>query len=70
MFKTFNYEGSTGWKLTNFYSETDKCAPVLPYVAVYNLSDLESQMFNNYFKKKEQFESALKRKENEGNSKL
>jgi hypothetical protein len=53
MFKTFNYEGSAGWKLTNFYSETDRCAPVLPYVAVYNLADLENQMFNNNFKKKE-----------------
>jgi hypothetical protein len=53
MFKTFNYEGSAGWKLTNFYSETDRCALVLPYVAVYNLADLENQMFNNNFKKKE-----------------
>jgi hypothetical protein len=52
-FKTFNYEGSSGWKLTNFFSETDSCAPVLPYSSVYNLSDLENQMFNNNFKKKE-----------------
>jgi hypothetical protein len=52
-FKTINYEGSPGWETTNFYTETDISVPVTKAVEIYTLEDMESQLFTNSFKRKE-----------------
>jgi hypothetical protein len=52
-FKTVNYEGSTGWETTNFYTETDISVPITKAVEIITLEDMESQLFTNSFKRKE-----------------
>ena len=52
-FKTVNYEGKTGWEVSDFYTETDISAPVTRAVEIYTLADLENQLFINSFKRKE-----------------
>jgi hypothetical protein len=52
-FKTLNYEGSTGWEGSYFYTETDSSAPVLPSVNLTTLASIEQQLFTNTFKNKE-----------------
>jgi hypothetical protein len=52
-FKTINYEGSDGWEMVNFYTDSDTSSPVAKSVVVYTLNDLEQQLFINTFKRKE-----------------
>jgi hypothetical protein len=52
-FLTVNYEGTSNWKLSNFYTETDTAAIVNPYYSASTLSGLQDQLFENRFKKKE-----------------
>tara|TARA_R110000868_G_scaffold18433_5_gene81011 strand:- start:63 stop:1589 length:1527 start_codon:yes stop_codon:yes gene_type:complete len=52
-FKTVNYEGRSGWEVTNFYTETDTSLPITGAQNIYTLADMESQLFANSFKKKE-----------------
>ena len=54
VFKTVNYEGTSGWSLTSLYTESDYAAPISSYtVAPTTLAALENQLFSNTFKKKE-----------------
>jgi hypothetical protein len=52
-FKTVNYEGSNGWEVTNFYTETDISAPIAKNIEILTLSDMEADMFISSFKRKE-----------------
>jgi hypothetical protein len=52
-FKTINYEGSTGWETLSFYTDSDVSVPVSKAFYTTTLSDLESQLFTNSFKRKE-----------------
>lgn len=52
-FKTVNYEGSTGWEVIDFYTETDTSAPITKSVEILTLGDMEAQLFTNSFKRKE-----------------
>jgi hypothetical protein len=52
-FKTVNYEGSTGWEVTNFYTETDTSAPIAKNIEILTLSDMEANLFISSFKRKE-----------------
>jgi hypothetical protein len=52
-FKTLNYEGSTGWESTAFYTDTDSSAPIAPAASLITLAAIENQLFTNTFKKKE-----------------
>ena len=52
-FKTVNYEGKTGWEVSSFYTETDISAPITKAIEIYTLEDMESQLFTNSFKRKE-----------------
>ena len=52
-FKTVNYEGRTGWEVTNFYTETDTSLPITRAQNILTLADMEAQLFTNSFKNKE-----------------
>ena len=52
-FNTINYEGSTGWALTELYTDSDKALSVSSFVLPTNLSDLQNQLFTTSFKSKE-----------------
>ena len=52
-FQTINYEGSTGWALTNIYTDSNTGAPITSASVSYNLSYLQDQLFTNNFKQKE-----------------
>jgi hypothetical protein len=52
-FKTVNYEGRTGWEVTNFYTETDASLPITRAQNILTLADMEAQLFTNSFKNKE-----------------
>ena len=52
-FKTINYEGSTGWETLSFYTDSDISVPVSKAFYTTTLGDLESQLFTNSFKRKE-----------------
>ena len=52
-FKTVNYEGSTGWEVIDFYTETDISAPITKSIEILTLGDMEAQLFTNSFKRKE-----------------
>jgi hypothetical protein len=52
-FKTINYEGSSGWALTNIYTESSNGAPVLSNKMSFGLSSLQNELFTNNFKVKE-----------------
>jgi hypothetical protein len=52
-FKTINYEGRSGWEVTDFYTETDTSLPIARTQNILTLADMESQLFANLFKKKE-----------------
>jgi hypothetical protein len=52
-FNTLNYEGSAGWQLDSLITDTDSAIPVLPFTQVYNLANIQNQLFSNTFKKKE-----------------
>jgi hypothetical protein len=52
-FNTINYEGSQGWQLSSMLTDTDIAVPVQPFSQVYNLGNIENQLFSNNFKRKE-----------------
>jgi hypothetical protein len=52
-FNTLNYEGSTGWALTELYSNSDIGVPIDKAVNASSLAALENQLFTNNFKRKE-----------------
>lgn len=52
-FLTVNYEGTSNWNMTSFYTETDDSASVLQYYFPSTLTGLQDQLFENKFKKKE-----------------
>ncbi len=53
-FKTINYEGGPGWELESMVaSSSDKTLPIGKYVFQDNLASLETQIWSNTFKKKE-----------------
>lgn len=52
-FNTLNYEGSTGWALTEMYSNSDAAVPIEKATNAYTLNEIESQLFANNFKRKE-----------------
>lgn len=52
-FKTVNYEGGSGWEVTDFYTETDISAPISKNIDIYTLGDMEAELFINSFKRKE-----------------
>ena len=53
-FKTINYEGGLGWELESMVaSSNDKTLPIGKYVFQDNLASLETQIWSNTFKKKE-----------------
>jgi hypothetical protein len=52
-FNTINYEGSQGWELESLLTDTDMAVPVQPFSQVYNLANIENQLFSNNFKRKE-----------------
>jgi hypothetical protein len=52
-FNTINYEGTTGWQMTEFYTNSDTVAPISIATNAANLFDLEAQLFLNNFKRKE-----------------
>jgi hypothetical protein len=52
-FNTINYEGSTGWALTELYTDSDKALSISSFVLPTNLSDLQNQLFTTSFKSKE-----------------
>lgn len=52
-FNTINYEGSSGWSLESLYTNTDAAFPISKNVDVSTLADLENQLFQNNFKRKE-----------------
>ena len=53
-FKTINYEGVDGWQLQSMVaSSSDTASPVGKFTLQTNLSSLESDMFVNNFKRKE-----------------
>ena len=52
-FNTLNYEGSNGWVLDSIYSDSDVGLFISATVDASNLIALESQLFSNSFKRKE-----------------
>jgi hypothetical protein len=52
-FNTLNYEGSTGWALAELYSNSDIAVPILKSSDAFTLIEIESQLFTNNFKRKE-----------------
>lgn len=52
-FNTLNYEGSLGWELESLITDTDMAIPVQPFTQVYNLANIQNQLFSNTFKRKE-----------------
>jgi hypothetical protein len=53
-FKTINYEGADGWELQSFEASSgDVSLPISKYVFQTSLGALESNIFANSFKRKE-----------------
>jgi hypothetical protein len=52
-FLTINYEGTDNWNLTSFYTEEDTAVPINMYYLPKTNIDLQNQLFNNNFKRKE-----------------
>ncbi len=55
VFKTVNYEGGTDWTVSSIVASSGDIAlaPISKYSLPGNLTDLESEMFSNKFKRKE-----------------
>ncbi len=55
VFKTVNYEGNNDWTVSNIVASSGDIAlvPISKYSLPGNLTDLESEMFSNKFKRKE-----------------
>jgi hypothetical protein len=57
-FKTINYEGDTGWEVVSFSTISDQALPIYKATdwssgAPRSLADMQNQLFNNNFKRKE-----------------
>ena len=52
-FNTLNYEGSPGWALSELYSNSDTANPIFKSTNALTLVEIESQLFTNNFKRKE-----------------
>jgi hypothetical protein len=52
-FQTINYEGSTGWALTEIYTDSNIGIPISSASVSYDLTGLQNQLFLNNFKSKE-----------------
>lgn len=52
-FQTVNYEGSTGWALTDIYTDSNIGVPIASASLAYDLNSLQEQLFVNNFKQKE-----------------
>jgi hypothetical protein len=52
-FNTINYEGSQGWTMSSLYSDTDRAIPINAASTSQSLAQLETNLFANNFKQKE-----------------
>jgi hypothetical protein len=52
-FNTLNYEGSSGWALTELYSNSDIATQIFKSSNALTLAEIENQLFTNNFKRKE-----------------
>lgn len=52
-FNTINYEGTLGWQVDSVTTDTDNSISILPAFIPQNLADLETNLFTNNFKIKE-----------------
>ena len=52
-FQTVNYEGTSGWTLTNIETDSNVGIPITSTVISYDLNTLQDQLFLNNFKAKE-----------------
>ena len=52
-FLTVNYEGTSNWNLTSYYTETDTSVPITSYSVPKSSVELQNQLFSNNFKSKE-----------------
>ena len=52
-FLTINYEGTSNWNMTSLYTDSDNSVPINSYLLPVNSTELQSQLFSNNFKRKE-----------------
>lgn len=52
-FQTINYEGTTGWALTDLYTDSNVGVPISSASVAFDLTALQDQLFLNNFKSKE-----------------
>lgn len=52
-FLTVNYEGTSNWNMTLFYTDSDNSVPINSYLLPVNSNELQNQLFSNNFKRKE-----------------
>jgi hypothetical protein len=52
-FLTINYEGTPGWKISSLYTDSDIAAPISEYTLATTPFGLQTQLFTNNFKRKE-----------------
>jgi hypothetical protein len=52
-FQTINYEGSTGWQMTRFITNTDTAFPITQAVFASTLTEMQNSLLINNFKLKE-----------------
>lgn len=52
-FQTINYEGTTGWAVTEIYTDSNVGVPISSASVAFDLSALQDQLFLNNFKSKE-----------------
>ena len=52
-FNTINYEGTQGWVMSSLYSDTDRSIPINASFTAQSLAQLETNLFTNNFKQKE-----------------
>jgi len=52
-FQTINYEGSDGWRMESFFTNTDTALPITQSIFVTNLQQMQDSLLINRFKAKE-----------------
>ena len=52
-FQTINYEGDTGWRMTEFKTNTDNALPISQAAFVTTLAEMQNSLLVNNFKLKE-----------------
>jgi hypothetical protein len=52
-FQTINYEGDTGWRMTEFKTNTDNAFPISPASFATTLAEMQNSLLVNNFKLKE-----------------